>query len=74
MKAFVYDRYGSPDILEFKGVDQPAIDDERVLVRVRRRWRQGVRSSSRRPPAAGEPPAGARRPQLATVRDPTRIG
>jgi NADPH:quinone reductase-like Zn-dependent oxidoreductase len=36
MKAFVYDRYGSPDVLELKDVDVPtAGDDDYVLVRIR---------------------------------------
>lgn len=35
MKAFVYDRYGSPDILELKEVDRPTVADEQLLVRVR---------------------------------------
>ena len=35
MKAFVRDRYGSPDVLELKDVDRPVIDDDSILVRVR---------------------------------------
>ena len=35
MKAFVHDRYGSPDVLELKDVDIPTGNDDHVLVRVR---------------------------------------
>jgi NADPH:quinone reductase-like Zn-dependent oxidoreductase len=35
MKAIVQDRYGSADSLELRDIDQPAIDDDEVLVRVR---------------------------------------
>jgi len=35
MKAIVYDRYGSADVLELKDVDAPAVKDDQVLVRVR---------------------------------------
>lgn len=35
MKAIVYDRYGSPDVLRFEDVDQPQIGPDEVLVRVR---------------------------------------
>lgn len=34
MKAIVQDRYGSPDVLELKEVDQPVAADNEVLVRV----------------------------------------
>jgi NADPH:quinone reductase-like Zn-dependent oxidoreductase len=34
MKAIVYDRYGPPDVLELREVDQPAPKDDQVLVRV----------------------------------------
>jgi NADPH:quinone reductase-like Zn-dependent oxidoreductase len=34
MKAIVYDRYGPPDVLELREVDQPAVGDDQVLVRV----------------------------------------
>ena len=34
MKAIVQDRYGSPDVLEFREIDRPVIGDEHVLVRV----------------------------------------
>jgi NADPH:quinone reductase-like Zn-dependent oxidoreductase len=35
MKAIVYDRYGSPDVLELREVDKPDVTDDGVLVRVR---------------------------------------
>jgi NADPH:quinone reductase-like Zn-dependent oxidoreductase len=35
MKAFVHDRYGSPDVLELKDVDIPTGNDDQVLVRIR---------------------------------------
>lgn len=34
MKAIAQDRYGSPDVLELREVDTPAVADEEVLVRV----------------------------------------
>ena len=34
MKAFVRDRYGSPDVLELREVDPPELTDEGALVRV----------------------------------------
>jgi NADPH:quinone reductase-like Zn-dependent oxidoreductase len=34
MKAIVHDTYGSADVLELRDVDQPAIADDEVLVRV----------------------------------------
>jgi NADPH:quinone reductase-like Zn-dependent oxidoreductase len=34
MKAFVQDKYGSPDVLELKDIDQPVVKDDEVLVRV----------------------------------------
>ena len=34
MKATVYDRYGLPDVLQFKEVNKPVIKDDEVLVRV----------------------------------------
>jgi len=34
MKAFIRDRYGSPDILEFTDIDIPVVADDGVLVRV----------------------------------------
>jgi NADPH:quinone reductase-like Zn-dependent oxidoreductase len=34
MKAIVQDRYGSPDVLELREVDQPVAADNQVLVRV----------------------------------------
>jgi NADPH:quinone reductase-like Zn-dependent oxidoreductase len=35
MKAIRYVRYGSPDVLELRDVDKPAVTDDDVLVRVR---------------------------------------
>src|SRR3989441_1535957 len=35
MKAIVVQKYGSPDVLEFKDVDKPAVEDDGVLVWVR---------------------------------------
>ena len=35
MKAIVHEKYGSPDVLELKDIERPAIDDDAVLVRVR---------------------------------------
>jgi NADPH:quinone reductase-like Zn-dependent oxidoreductase len=35
MKALVYERYGPPDVLELREVDNPAIVDDDVLVRIR---------------------------------------
>ena len=34
MKAIVHSRYGAPDVLELKDIDQPVINDDAVLVRV----------------------------------------
>jgi hypothetical protein len=34
MKAVVYGRYGSPDVLELTGIDQAVVGDDQVLVRV----------------------------------------
>jgi NADPH:quinone reductase-like Zn-dependent oxidoreductase len=34
MKAIVHSRYGPPDVLELKAIDQPVINDDDVLVRV----------------------------------------
>jgi len=34
MKAVVFERYGSPDVLELKEVEKPAPADDEVLVRV----------------------------------------
>ncbi len=35
MKAIVQEKYGSPDVLELREVDKPALGDDQVLVRVR---------------------------------------
>ena len=35
MKAIVQDRYGSADVLEFRDIENPAVGDNEVLVRVR---------------------------------------
>ena len=35
MKAITYHRYGAPEVLEFKEVDEPVVRDDHVLVRVR---------------------------------------
>jgi NADPH:quinone reductase-like Zn-dependent oxidoreductase len=35
MKAFVYKRYGSPDVLELRDLAEPEVADDNVLVRVR---------------------------------------
>jgi NADPH:quinone reductase-like Zn-dependent oxidoreductase len=35
MKAIVQNRYGSPDVLELREIDQPVIRDDQMLVRVR---------------------------------------
>lgn len=35
MKAFVRDRYGSPDVLQLRDIEMPVVDDDGVLVRVR---------------------------------------
>jgi NADPH:quinone reductase-like Zn-dependent oxidoreductase len=35
MKAIVYERYGSPDVLELRDIDKPSVSDDGVLVRIR---------------------------------------
>ena len=35
MKAVVYTRYGSPDVLEFREITKPVPDDDQILVKVR---------------------------------------
>ncbi|MEE9472810.1 MAG: NAD(P)-dependent alcohol dehydrogenase, partial [Acidimicrobiia bacterium] len=35
MRAIVQDKFGSPgDVLEFKEIDEPVVEDDEVLVRV----------------------------------------
>jgi NADPH:quinone reductase-like Zn-dependent oxidoreductase len=34
MKAIVYDKYGSPDVLELREIERPVVTDDGVLVRV----------------------------------------
>ena len=35
MKAIVYRRYGSPDVLQYEDIDKPTVGDEQVLIKVR---------------------------------------
>jgi NADPH:quinone reductase-like Zn-dependent oxidoreductase len=35
MKAIIYERYGSPDVLQLRDVDKPSVTDDGVLVRIR---------------------------------------
>jgi len=35
MEAIVYDTYGTPDVLELKEIDRPAVRDDQALVRIR---------------------------------------
>ncbi|MDQ3554277.1 MAG: NAD(P)-dependent alcohol dehydrogenase [Chloroflexota bacterium] len=65
MKAITQQRYGSPDVLRMEDVERPAVEDDRVLVRVRASsvnatdWRH-VRG---RPYAARPMMGGIRRPK-----------
>jgi NADPH:quinone reductase-like Zn-dependent oxidoreductase len=34
MKAIVYEKYGSPDVLELRDIEVPSVSDDGVLVRV----------------------------------------
>jgi NADPH:quinone reductase-like Zn-dependent oxidoreductase len=34
MKAVVYEKYGSPDVLQLKEIDKPSVSDDQVLVKV----------------------------------------
>lgn len=34
MKAIVYHKYGSSDVLELQEIDKPVVDDDGVLIRV----------------------------------------
>ena len=42
MQAIVYDRYGSPDVLELKEVEMPVVGDDDVLVRGSGGFRQSL--------------------------------
>ena len=35
MKAIVYHRYGSPDVLQYVDIEKPTVGDDQVLIRVR---------------------------------------
>jgi NADPH:quinone reductase-like Zn-dependent oxidoreductase len=35
MKAIVYRRYGSPDVLQYEDIDKPTVGDDQVLIKVR---------------------------------------
>ena len=34
MKAIVFDKYGSPDVLELQDIDKPVVIDDDMLVQV----------------------------------------
>ena len=34
MQAIVYEKYGSPDVLQLEEIDKPAVDDDQVLIKV----------------------------------------
>jgi NADPH:quinone reductase-like Zn-dependent oxidoreductase len=68
MKAWTWDRYGSPDVLTLRDVDEPGIAPDEVLVRVRAAsvnpydWRH-VRAD----PAIGRLTIGLRRPKAGLI-------
>src|SRR5206468_3905637 len=35
MKAIVYHRYGSPDVLQYEDIEKPTVGDDQVLIKVR---------------------------------------
>jgi NADPH:quinone reductase-like Zn-dependent oxidoreductase len=35
MKAIIFEKYGSPEVLQLREIDRPVVDDDAVLVRVR---------------------------------------
>ena len=43
MKAIVYEKYGSPDVLELQEIDVPVLEDDQVLVKAQRSVRQSTR-------------------------------
>ncbi|HEX4659207.1 MAG TPA: hypothetical protein VH307_17600 [Streptosporangiaceae bacterium] len=67
LKAIRYDAYGSPEVLDLRDVEMPAVHDDEVLVRVRaasvnpldcvrQAVRDGQTSSQRSHDSAGLPP------------------
>ena len=34
MKAVVYEKFGSPDVLEYKEVDKPIVNEDDILVKI----------------------------------------